>query len=161
MSKHKQLEIMCHLSNKHTRQFVLRYIYTDTFLMPQEVSLIMICWASWPLMMSRKKRGIIRHALQIICWSGKKNIVLIITLQLKWVWTWYCIQKILKIFCTMTFLRTKKAFTMSCLLDKFCSLLPEGLSTKYYTAKLQTRGFKIITAILLWSKVKRDKVNQI
>ena len=33
----------------------------------------------------------------------------------------------------------KKAFTMSSLLDKFCSLLPEGLSTKYYTAKLQTR----------------------
>jgi fructose-specific phosphotransferase system component IIB len=28
---------------------------------------------------------------------------------------------------------------MSSLLDKFCSLLPEGLSTKYYTAKLQTR----------------------
>jgi hypothetical protein len=25
MSKHKQLGIMCHLSNKHTRQFVLRY----------------------------------------------------------------------------------------------------------------------------------------
>jgi hypothetical protein len=33
----------------------------------------------------------------------------------------------------------KKAFTMSSLLDKFCSLLPEGLSTKYSTAKLQTR----------------------
>ena len=33
----------------------------------------------------------------------------------------------------------KKAFTMSSLLDKFCSWLPEGLSTKYYTAKLQTR----------------------
>ena len=33
----------------------------------------------------------------------------------------------------------KKAFTMSSLLEKFCSLLPEGLSTKYYTAKLQTR----------------------
>ena len=32
----------------------------------------------------------------------------------------------------------KKAFTMSSLLDKFCSLLPEGLSTKYSTAKLQT-----------------------
>jgi hypothetical protein len=28
---------------------------------------------------------------------------------------------------------------MSSLLDKFCSLLLEGLSTKYYTAKLQTR----------------------
>jgi hypothetical protein len=28
---------------------------------------------------------------------------------------------------------------MSSLLDKFCSLLPEGLSTKYSTAKLQTR----------------------
>ena len=25
MAKHKQLGIMCHLSNKHTRQFVLRY----------------------------------------------------------------------------------------------------------------------------------------
>ena len=33
----------------------------------------------------------------------------------------------------------KKAFTMSSLLDKFCFLLPEGLSTKYSTAKLQTR----------------------
>ena len=33
----------------------------------------------------------------------------------------------------------KKAFTMSSLLDKLCSLLPEGLSTKYSTAKLQTR----------------------
>ena len=33
----------------------------------------------------------------------------------------------------------KKAFTMSSLLDKLCSLLPEALSTKYYTAKLQTR----------------------
>jgi hypothetical protein len=33
----------------------------------------------------------------------------------------------------------KKAFTMSSLLDKCCSLLPKGLSTKYYTAKLQTR----------------------
>ena len=33
----------------------------------------------------------------------------------------------------------KKAFTMSSLLDKFCSLLQEGLSTKYSTAKLQTR----------------------
>ena len=33
----------------------------------------------------------------------------------------------------------KKAFTMSSLLDKCCSLLPEGLSTKYSTAKLQTR----------------------
>jgi hypothetical protein len=33
----------------------------------------------------------------------------------------------------------QKAFTMSSLLDKFCSWLPEGLSTKYYTAKLQTR----------------------
>ena len=32
----------------------------------------------------------------------------------------------------------KKAFTMSSLLDKFCSLLPEGLLTKY-SAKLQTR----------------------
>jgi hypothetical protein len=32
----------------------------------------------------------------------------------------------------------KKAFTMSFLLDKCCSLLPEGLSTKYSTAKLQT-----------------------
>ena len=32
----------------------------------------------------------------------------------------------------------KKAFTMSSLLDKFCSLLPEGLSKKYSTAKLQT-----------------------
>ena len=32
----------------------------------------------------------------------------------------------------------KKSFTMSSLLDKFCSLLPEGLSTKYSTAKLQT-----------------------
>jgi hypothetical protein len=28
---------------------------------------------------------------------------------------------------------------MSSLLDKFCSLLPEGLPTKYSTAKLQTR----------------------
>ena len=28
---------------------------------------------------------------------------------------------------------------MSSLLDKFCSWLPEGLSTKYSTAKLQTR----------------------
>jgi hypothetical protein len=28
---------------------------------------------------------------------------------------------------------------MSSLLDKFCPLLPEGLSTKYSTAKLQTR----------------------
>ena len=36
----------------------------------------------------------------------------------------------------MTFL---KAFTISFLLDKLCSLLPEGLSTKYSTAKLQTR----------------------
>ena len=36
----------------------------------------------------------------------------------------------------MTFL---KAFTISFLSDKFCSLLPEGLSTKYSTAKLQTR----------------------
>jgi hypothetical protein len=25
ISKHKQLRMMCHLSNKHTRQFVLRY----------------------------------------------------------------------------------------------------------------------------------------
>jgi hypothetical protein len=33
----------------------------------------------------------------------------------------------------------KKAFPMSSLLDKCCSLFPEGLSTKYYTAKLQTR----------------------
>ena len=31
-----------------------------------------------------------------------------------------------------------EAFTMSSLLDKFCSLLPEDLSTKYSTAKLQT-----------------------
>ena len=31
----------------------------------------------------------------------------------------------------------KKALTMSSLLDHFCSLLPEGLSTKYSTAKLQ------------------------
>jgi hypothetical protein len=30
----------------------------------------------------------------------------------------------------------KKAFTMSSLLDKFCSLPPEGLSTKYSTAEL-------------------------
>jgi hypothetical protein len=35
-------------------------------------------------------------------------------------------------------LKNKKAFIMSFLLDKCCSLLPEGLSTKYYTAKLQT-----------------------
>jgi hypothetical protein len=28
---------------------------------------------------------------------------------------------------------------MSSLLEQFCSLLPEGLSTKYSTAKLQTR----------------------
>jgi hypothetical protein len=42
----------------------------------------------------------------------------------------------------------KKALTMSSLLDKFCSWLPEGLSTKYSTAKLQTR-LQIITAILL------------
>jgi hypothetical protein len=33
----------------------------------------------------------------------------------------------------------KKAFTMSSLVDKLCSLLPEGVSTKYSTAKLQTR----------------------
>jgi hypothetical protein len=33
----------------------------------------------------------------------------------------------------------KKAFTMSSLLDKCCSLLSEGLSTKYSTTKLQTR----------------------
>jgi hypothetical protein len=33
----------------------------------------------------------------------------------------------------------KKAFTMSSLLDIFFSLLPEGLSIKYYNAKLQTR----------------------
>ena len=33
----------------------------------------------------------------------------------------------------------KKALTMSFVLDKCCSLLPEGLSTKYSTAKLQTR----------------------
>jgi hypothetical protein len=33
----------------------------------------------------------------------------------------------------------KKVFIMSSLLDKLCSLLPEGLSTKYSTAKLQTR----------------------
>ena len=32
----------------------------------------------------------------------------------------------------------KKAFTMTSLLDKFCSLLPEGLLIKY-SAKLQTR----------------------
>jgi hypothetical protein len=32
-----------------------------------------------------------------------------------------------------------EAFTMSSLLDKFCSFLPEDLSTKYSTAKLQTR----------------------
>jgi hypothetical protein len=36
------------------------------------------------------------------------------------------------------FFENKKAFTMSFLLKKFCSLLPEGLSTKYSTAKLQT-----------------------
>ena len=90
----------------------------------------MICWASWPLTMSRKKRGIIRYALQIICWRGRKNIELIITLQLK---------MSRNMILHHDLFGNKKAFTMSSLLDKLCSLLPEGLSTKYYTAKLQTR----------------------
>ena len=58
----------------------------------------------------------------------------------------YCIESIIivnqiKVFKlnSLTLFENKKAFTMSSLLDKLCSLLPEGLSTKYSTAKLQTR----------------------
>ena len=39
----------------------------------------------------------------------------------------------------MTFVRTRKRLLCLPWLDKCCSLLPEGLSTKYSTAKLQTR----------------------
>jgi hypothetical protein len=31
----------------------------------------------------------------------------------------------------------KKAFSMSCLLDKFCSFLPPNIASKYTTSKLQ------------------------
>ena len=72
----------------------------------------MICWASWPLTMSRKKRSIIRHALQIICWSGKKNIVLIITLQLKMSRAWYCIKKILRHFAPWPFWEQESAYSV-------------------------------------------------
>jgi hypothetical protein len=54
----------------------------------------------------------------------------------------------------------KKAFTMSSLLDKLCSLLPEGLLTKYSTAKLQTRLQKHYGDTIVIES-QRDKVNQI
>jgi hypothetical protein len=66
-----------------------------------------------------------------------------------------------------------KALTMFSLLDKFCSLLPEGLSSKYSTAKLQTRlqnhyGDTIVievSALLFskrsWCKMSKNILNAI
>jgi hypothetical protein len=99
----------------------------------------MICWASWPLTMSRKKRSIIRHALQMICWSGKKEHSADNYSTIKNESEHDIAFKKLFYILHHDLFENKKAFTMSSLLDKLCSLLPEGLSKKYSTAKLQTR----------------------
>ena len=130
---------------------------SNTFWMPQEVSFIMICWASWPLTMSRKKHSIIRHELQIICWSGKTKHSADNYSTIKNESEHIAFKKFLDILHHDLF-ENKKAFTMSSLLDQFFSLLPEGLSTKYSTVKLQTRLQNHYGDIIV---IESDKVNQI
>ena len=89
--------------------------------------------------MSRKKRSIIRHALHddLLKWKKEHSADDYSTIKNESEHD-IAFKKLFDILHN-DLLENKKAFTMSSLLDKFCSLLPEVLSTKYSTAKLQTR----------------------
>jgi hypothetical protein len=110
--------------------------------------------------MPRKKRSIIRHALHddLVKWKKEHSADNYSTIKNESEHD-IAFKKLFDILHHDLF-ENKKAFTMSSLLDKLCSLFPEGLLTKYSTAKLQTRLQKHYGDTIVIES-QRDKVNQI
>jgi hypothetical protein len=141
---------MCHLSNKHTRQFVLRYregkrYFCNAYRMilrffldivnGQEAQQIIIKLTAFKMYLTRSLLSMRLSFLSFLIAFCLQKIQSTIKNESEHD---IAFNKFLDILQHDLF-ENKKAFTMSSLLDKFCSLLPEGLSTKYSTAKLQTR----------------------